>query len=54
MEINPDKQDLPEGFLPLLSSDTHGMDLTDGHSLKKWYHPWYCRAQLHHIGAPYE
>ena len=54
IEINSDKQDLPEGFPLLLSSDTHDMILNDGHLLEKWYHPWYCGPQLHHVGAPYE
>ena len=34
MEINPDKQDLPEGFSPLLGSDTQDMVLNDGHLLE--------------------
>ena len=53
-EINPDKQDLSEGFPPLLRSDTHGMILNNGHLLEKWYHPQYCESLLHHVGAPYE
>ena len=54
IEINLDKKDLPGGFPPLLCSDTHGMILNDGHLLEKWYHPWYCGPQLHHVGVPYE
>ena len=50
----PNKLDLSERFLPLLGSDTHGMVLSIGHALEKWYQQWYCGSQLHHVGAPYE
>ena len=38
IKINPDKYDLPEGYSPLLGSDTHSIALNVVHSLEKWYH----------------
>ena len=53
-EINPDKQDLPEGFSPLLGSDTHGVNLSEGHFLEKRYHLWRFGPLPYHVGELYE